>query len=160
MIEVYTGLFVGDEDDYSAIANEEHWAIVHACKNPFHVEIVGYKGSLPNTHPEYRVARRGSRLALNIVDAPNPALFSRELLIIPALDFIDEQRKLGKLVLIHCNRGESRSPSLALLYLAKRLKAIPSTTFFDAEQAFIALYPSYSPKTGIRGHIQQNWDLY
>ena len=161
MIEVHSKLFVGDESDYSRIAGVENWAIVHACKEPFHRQAVGYSGkAAPKGHPEYLIARRGNRLMMNIVDAENPMFFDRIGLITPALDFVDEQRTSDRKVLIHCNEGHSRSPSLALLYLAMRLQAIPAETFNAAETAFMQLYSGYHPKAGIRGHIRANWEQY
>ncbi len=60
-------------------------------------------------------------LILNMVDAKDPELFSKEM-IDAALDFMDETLSRGLKVLVHCDRGESRSPSIALLYVAARLK--------------------------------------
>lgn len=74
MIEVYPNLFVGDEADYRIVLNMSGWFIVHACKEPFHRQALGYAGrGAPKDHPEYLVAERDGRLILNLVDAPNPA---------------------------------------------------------------------------------------
>jgi len=113
----------------------------------------------PKDHPEYLVARRGNRLILNIVDADNPAFFAKEM-IDAALDFTDKALARGLKVLIHCNQGESRSPSIALLYMAARLGALPTESLYAAEEQFRKLYPRYNPKPGIRGHLYQHWQLY
>jgi len=161
MIEVHTNLFVGDENAYYSFASRESgWAVVHACKEPFHRQTLGYTGrAVAKTHPEYLVARRGDRLILNIVDTDNPDFYSRDM-INQSLDFIDEMRSKDMRVLIHCNQGESRSPSIALLYLATRLKVLPTDSFEAAEKQFRTLYPRYYPKLGIREHIRQNWQYY
>jgi hypothetical protein len=160
MIEVYPNLFVGSEPDFRAISRQENWAIVHACKEPYHRQALGYSGrGAPKEHPEYLVARRGNRLCLNIVDADNPAFFAREM-IDQALDFMQEALSGGQRVLVHCNQGESRSPSLALLLMASRLNALPSESLEAAEIKFLELYPAYRPGSGIRGHLQQFWQQY
>jgi predicted protein tyrosine phosphatase len=109
MIEVYSRLFIGSELDYEGtVSHQSGWAIVHACKEPYHRQALGYSGrAVPSTHPEYLIAQRGKRLILNMVDTDNPRFFAKEM-IIRALDFIDQQRADGLKVLIHCNQGESR----------------------------------------------------
>lgn len=161
MIQVCTNLFVGSEYDYrTQITGTDCWAVVHACKEPYHREALGYSGrGAPKDHPEYLVARRGDRLILNMVDANDPALFAKEM-INQALDFIDEQLAVGHKVLVHCNQGESRAPSIALLYMACRLHVLPTDSLEAAEHAFVTKYPGYNPKPGIREHLRQNWRAY
>ena len=72
-----------------------------------------------------------------------------------ALEFI-EQNILLKKVLIHCNHGFSRSPSIALMYLAKKNK-IQNKSLQDAYRDFIKLYPGYTPGNGIYLYMQNNW---
>ena len=115
MIEVYTKLFVGSELDYEGIVSRQSgWAVVQACKDPYHRQALGYsERAAPKNHPEYLVALRGMRLILNIVDANDPAFFDKGM-ITQALDFIDQQHSDKLNVLVHCNQGESRGPSIAL----------------------------------------------
>jgi predicted protein tyrosine phosphatase len=161
MIEMHPNLFVGDEHDYvSRVVHEDRWAVVHACKEPYHRQTLGYSGrGAPKDHPEYLAARRGDRLILNMVDANDPAFFAKEM-IDQALDFIDEQLAVGHKVLVHCNQGESRAPSIALLYMACRLHVLPTDSLEAAERAFVTKYPGYNPKPGIREHLRQNWQMY
>ncbi len=161
MIEVHPNLFVGDENDYLySVAAQPGWAVVHACKEPFHRQAVGYSGrAAPKGHPEYLVARRGDRLMLNIVDVDDPRFFAKEM-IDSALDFIDEQLAKGLKVLVHCNQGESRGPSIALLYMAARLGALRKESLEAAEERFRLLYPRYSPKYGLREHLRRSWPTY
>ena len=162
MIEEYSQLYVGNQADYdNIVAYQSDWAVVHACKEPYHRDALGYVGrAVSRQHPEYLVARRGDRLILNIADADNPMFFSKDGLIVPALDFITDKRAEGKSVLIHRNLGESRSPAIALLYMATRLQALPNESLSAAEGEFRKLYPAYNPKPGIRGHLQQFWPQY
>lgn len=158
MKEVIEGLFVGNENDVGEIELRE-LAIVHACKEPFHRQLLGYTGrGAPKDHPEYLWAERGNRLYMNIVDAPKSIFFDKSL-IDKALDFIHEKLNQGLKVLVHCNEGFSRSPSIALLYLVKH-GLIEGNTLEDAEAEFLKLYPEYNPGAGIRGFVKEHFEEY
>ena len=178
LIEIYPNVFVGDENDYLNLGKEHipgrnidqptgDWAVLHCNKEPHHRQFVGYTGrGAPKDHPEYLVARRENRMALNMVDAKSPQFFSKEM-IISGLNFLDECYKAGKKLLIHCNLGESRGPSIGMLFVLKRAvpldekeQQIPIETFEDAEVSFKQVYPSYNPGEGIKGHLQQFWSEY
>ncbi len=58
--------------------------------------------------------------------------------------------------MVHCNQGRSRSPTIAMLVLAKSLPA----KFEDAEDAFREIYPDYDPANGMREFARMNWDDY
>jgi len=116
VIEVYPNLFVGSAADYDReVRRQAGWCVVRACKEPYHRQALGYSGrAAPSSHPEYLVARRGDRLVLNFVDAPDPRYVPRKL-VDAALEFVHECLAEGSRVLVHCNQGESRAPTLALL---------------------------------------------
>jgi hypothetical protein len=160
MTEVYPNLWVGDENDYelgAEIWNE--WRVVLAAKEPFHRDALGYTGrGAPKEHPEYLFAHRENRLILNMVDADDPGYFAVEM-IEEALDFIESSLSEGMKVFVCCNKGGSRSPSIALLCMA-RLGALPKDSFEEAEGAFFDLYEPYNPRPGIREHLRLNWDYY
>ena len=159
MIEIYPNLFIGIADDYElSVKGQTDWVVVHACKFPYHRDELGYKSAAPKNHPEYLIARRGNRLILNLVDAPNPAYIPKEI-IDAALEFIHKGLSEGKKVLVHCNLGESRSPSIGLLYLAIHTDKL-SKDFATAEQEYRKIYPSYNPGLGMRGFLVNNWDSY
>jgi len=161
MIEVFPNLFVGSQDDYEMIVRlAPDWHVVHACKEPYHRQALGYSGrGAPKDHPEYLLARRDNRLILNLVDVADPSFIRKEI-IDAALSFIYEALKEQKKVLVHCNKGESRGPSIGLLYLHSRTEALSAASFVDAEQAFMKVYPMYNPAGGIRGFLQINFDAY
>lgn len=161
MIEIYPNLFIGNEYDYeSKVRHEPGWCIVHACKEPYHRQALGYTGrAAPQNHPEYLIARRGNRLVLNLVDAPDPAYIPKEI-IDAALEFISTSLESGNRVLVHCNEGFSRSAGIGLLYLAKNTDRLPNTNFTEYEVAFRSIYPPYNPKSGMRGFIAANWQNY
>lgn len=60
-------------------------------------------------------------------------------------------------MLTHCNMGQSRAPSLAMLALAKVHHVIPNESFDGAWDAFRTLWPSYSPGRGIRLFLSSAW---
>jgi len=158
MIEIYPNLFIGEEHDYeSRVQHQPGWCIVHACKEPYHRQALGYtQRAAPKTHPEYLIARRGTRLILNLVDALDPAYIPKEI-IDAALEFISTSLSSGNRVLVHCNEGCSRSASIGLLFLAKYTDKLPKGDFFIAETSFRSLYPPYNPKSGMRGFMMGNW---
>jgi hypothetical protein len=73
-----------------------------------------------------------------------------------ALSFIDRYLPTRK-VLIHCNKGKSRAPSLALLYLAKRLQVINSESYATAAKDFRTKFSGYQPGLGIQIYLTEHW---
>jgi protein-tyrosine phosphatase len=97
-----------------------------------------------------------SNLYLNMID-PSVPLFMPPLFS-EFLRFARAQWNGGKHVLIHCNQGESRAPSLALLFLAKVPGALPAESFDVAKQAYLRLDPVYSPGQGIQTYLREHWN--
>jgi len=104
MTEIHTNLYVGNENDYEfKVKNREGWNVIHACKEPYHRQTLGYSGrGAPKDHPEYLIAKRDNRLILNLVDVENPAYIAKEIMD-EALQFIDQNLEAGRKVLVHCN---------------------------------------------------------
>jgi len=161
VIEVVSGLYVGDQAAYELeVAGRPGWSVVHACKEPYHRQLLGYSGrGAPKDHPEYLWAERGDRLYLNLVDAPDPVYIPKEL-IDRAVVWIHEALAGGSKVLVHCNQGESRSPTIALLHMAKYTEQFAEMPEADAEAVFRAIYPRYNPGQGMRGFMVNNWSRY
>lgn len=159
MKEITRNLFIGSQDDYELnVKFLPDWYVIHACKEPYHRQALGYSGrAVANTHPEYLIAERDNRLILNLVDAADPKYIAKEI-IDKAVAAIDENINSRK-VLLHCNQGMSRSATIGLLYLHHI--GIISTSFFkEAETEFKNLYPLYMPGNGMRVFAEQNWDYY
>lgn len=156
MIEVSKNLYIGDENDCFYEIRED-WVVIHACKSPCHQRGVGYRGSLPQTHPEYLISEKGDHLYLNMVDMQQPLSprYTNPILK-RATDFI-EKNILSKKILVHCNLGESRAPSIALVYLAKT-GFISKDNFDKAVEDFKKVYHLYTPGTGIYSYLKSNWD--
>lgn len=95
---------------------------------------------------------------MNWVDAPSPRLFDWTGVggFTRILDFMAEQMALGRKVLVSCDRGISRAPTVGLLYSSKRLGVIDSSSFESAHSGFIELYPAYRP-SGVGRYAAENW---
>lgn len=151
-----TNIYVGGLLD--VIHTDNKWAFVHATQT-VHYKMLGWnrKNNKPDkSHPNYLYLRTNYHLSLNWVDGRpelfewyGPSGFSY------ILDFIESCQ--DKKILVHCDSGISRSPSIVLLYLAKRLTRIPTQSFLDAKREFMYIYPAYNPG-GIATYIECNWN--
>jgi predicted protein tyrosine phosphatase len=151
--EVTDRLFFGDE---SSCTHEcaGSVAVVHACKEPCHRRAVGYsERSLPSSHSNYLVLERGHHLYLNLIDPPAPLFMMPSF--VAFMRFVDAQIS-ARPVLIHCNEGRSRAPSLALLYASKRLSLFPADSYAVAAAGFRQRFP-YEPGLGIQKWLTNNW---
>ena len=161
MIEIHPNLFLGHQGAYEyQVQGQNGWAVVHACKEPYHRNLLGYttRGA-PKDHPEYLFAERGNRLYLNLVDANDPAYILKEI-IDKAIAFIHEKRAKSLKVLVHCNQGESRGPAIGFLYLLQHTNTLPKTSLDDALTKFRQIYPAFYPSRGISGFIAVHWEEY
>jgi hypothetical protein len=158
MTEIYKNLYVGNLVDFEDNQFNDNFYFVQACKEPCHRKAVGYKGRTPEiTHPEYLIAYRDRKIILNMIDPPTAKYFEN-ILFEKALIFINENLQNDKKVLIHCNQGISRSPSIGLLFLATHGK-IRNESYDVAKEDFQKLYPDYMP-SGIRDFLTINWSCY
>lgn len=160
MVEIMNNLFVGNDNDYERIfKHETNWAVIHACKEPYHRQLLGYTSQgAPKNHPEYLIALRKNILFLNIVDANSSAYIPKEI-INKAINFIKENMDLNIKTLVHCNKGESRSPIIVMLYLAS-IGYFMNEDFYTAESSFINLYPNYNPGKGMRDFAIEHFCSY
>jgi len=161
MTEICPNLYVGHQGDYEyQVKGQDGWAVIHACKEPYHRQLLGYTGrGAPEDDPDYFFAERGNRLYLNLVDAPNPAYIPKEI-IDKAISFIHARLSEGVMVLVHCNQGESRGPGIGFLYMLRHTDALPKTSLDEALAAFRKVYSSFRPSGGISGFIAQHWEEY
>lgn len=116
MREVYPNVFQGDDTDVEKFLNlfPDGW-IIHAAKEPWHRNAVGYVGkSAPADDPEYLYAVRKNRMFLNMVDAHDPKYINKEM-VDRALHYALRAVDFGWPLLIHCNQGKSRSVMLCAL---------------------------------------------
>ncbi len=158
MTEIDKNIFVGNLIDYRNYQFDTDFHFVQACKEPCHREALGYtKRTAEKNHPEYLIAYRERRIILNMTD-PSTGKYFENILFQKSLEFIDENLNNGKKILIHCNQGISRSPSIGLLFLATKNK-IRNESFEIAKEDFRKIYPNYAP-SGIREFLTLNWNNY
>lgn len=128
-------------------------ANVHACKAPCFIGIRPDAKGPPSPLAPTTI-ERGNDLYLNMIDPDRP-LF-RLAMFQHYMDFVD--RHFGRRpVIVHCKQGRSRSPSLVLLWLAKRTDVLPSHTYAAALAVFASRWPC-SPRAGIVSWLHHNWD--
>ena len=98
-------------------------------------------------------------MALNLVDmdrfSENYLDFNRDMFD-TAFSFLDEYRLQGYKILIHCNQGESRAPTIGLLYIA-RLGTFEYADFDTSVQKLKEVYPVYMPKRNIFLTVKSLW---
>lgn len=162
MIEVATNIYMGNQTDFENLRYTSGWSFLHCCKDPYHKELVGYSGNLSSTNPDYAYKIIGHRMALNLVDmdfySANYLQFNKDMFE-NAFNFLDNQLRAGNKVLIHCNQGESRAPSLTMLYLA-RIGVLPRDNFLNTFIKFKMKYPIMNPKKNIITTVENLWDVF
>jgi len=151
-------LHIGSLIDLTRI-NEEDWAVVHATQT-VHYQIFGWDRRVnkpDKNHPNYIYYEKDNKLSLNWVDgAAYLYNWSGVGTFIKILNFIDNWIS-KKNVLIHCDQGQSRSPTIGMLYLAKRAKKISNDSYSIAKNEFMEKCPHYSPG-GIGEYVRANWE--
>jgi len=154
MKEIISNLFIGSDLDCRHANN--HFAVIHACKT-CHQSGVGYCGNLSSSHPNYLIYEDNEHLYLNMVDMDRELLprFTHPIMK-SAITFIEKYIDEWQ-ILIHCNQGQSRSPSIGMVYLA-RMNIITTTSYSEAKNEFILVYPNFLPGRGIELYLMKNWD--
>ena len=159
MYKITERIFIGNDSDCNYKSSNTLTSIptVHSCKT-CHQKALKYKGNIDPNNSFYLVYEELDNLFLNIVDMDTP-LLHRYMSIITkaALDFIGRKIKQDP-VIIHCNVGESRAPSIALLWLAKRSKLIRDNSFHEARLDMLKLFPDYNPSKGLALYLENHWE--
>ncbi|NTV52872.1 MAG: hypothetical protein HGA76_07675 [Candidatus Firestonebacteria bacterium] len=75
------------------------------------------------------------------------------------LDLLDYHLQHGEVVLVS-ELGESRAPSLALLWLVFRSETLSRSSFAAARMDFSRIYPRYLPWPGWIIFFEQEWDAF
>jgi predicted protein tyrosine phosphatase len=160
MIQVYPNLYVGSQDDYERSRAEfTAWLVIHACKEPYHRQALGYTGrAASKDHPEDLIAKRDNRLILNLVDAADPAYIPDQIMD-TAIGEIHAALPRGQKVFVHCNQGHSRSPAIAMLYLGTHTDVLP-VSFEEAFAKFNGIYPPFAPAGGTLGFLRRRWSQF
>ena len=129
------------------------------AKYPYHKQIVGYSKNCPKDHLEYLYAIRAKNhiMALNMVDAKEPKYFSDEM-ILAGIDFIQGELAQGRNVVVVCNKGESRSATMCLMYMMAHGDFDKSMTHEEVFSEFNKIAPDWKPGEGILQYCIEFWD--
>lgn len=155
MEEIIKHLWIGSDDDVPE-AKKRGYARLACCKDgpDGHREMLGYETLGAPKGKDYLFARKGDWMALNLIDSENPMLIPDKV-IDAGIDFIQEQMDKGNKILVHCNAGMSRSPSIVMLYLHKIGEL--SQGYNRALHIFKTLYPKYAPAHGMEYKVRTRW---
>lgn len=170
MKQVSTNLYVGTVEDFQEILDnslsDAHWSILGACKDPLHrkyaklqgAACAGYSGrAMPKDEPEYLFAKRNHALYCNLIDA-NDMKYIPDAIIEECLEFISKELAQDRKVLIVCNKGESRSPSIALMYMIEIGEFDDCKDWDMVLEWFREVYPAYNPKKGFYDYVKQFYE--
>jgi len=161
--QVYDGLFVGNGYDTYKFAG----SILHCAKNPWfddaaaNINLLEKLGDprgvlAPPTYPcllnRNVILVEYNEMALNMVDVADPSYFSDEM-VNSGLQFISDRMADGDPVLVHCNMGVSRSPSMAFLWMFEH--GFLDDDYETACEDFQDLYPDWFPGAGIKGYLDK-----
>jgi len=150
-------LYVGTKEEFS-LAKSQGMKIVCALNraNGFvtHQSEIGWTGrGCDKSHPNYLFKETEEVIYLNMIDGEDPK-YVNDAMINPALEFIKGNLEQGFSVFIYCSLGESRSPSIALMYMLEN-GLIPVDNAIEEFKS--KYYPKYAPKLGNAGYIKQRW---
>ena len=151
-------IFVGTKEEYDD-ARQKGMKIVCALNRSkgfvSHKSVVGWTGmGCSPVHPDYYFKRDSDAIYLNMIDGDDPRYLS-DLMINAALRFIHDSISDGHEVFIYCSLGESRSPSIALMYMLQTGIIKPS---YDVLMRFKSeYYSNYNPKRGNAVYIINRW---
>tara|TARA_B100000287_G_scaffold237299_1_gene223276 strand:+ start:1972 stop:2475 length:504 start_codon:yes stop_codon:yes gene_type:complete len=143
-------LIIGDQDD--CVEGSEELPVVHACKFPCYMDKIKPTKSYPKHDKRYLWVSDENNLYLNLVDSRVPRF---------QLDSFFEFIKFGRgkrKILIHCNKGRSRSVALAILLYSVDAEEDYSS-FREAKDSFERKFPEVprTPSRGIQFFLSKNW---
>ncbi len=143
-----TNLYIGNKEDEKK-TNRREFVIIHACKSYF--DIIKSETFEKNS----KIKLSNNELYINWEDLPDSDYFDiltfNQVLFWMKYYYSGDQK-----ILVHCDWGQSRSPTLVLVFMSKVLKVLPDN-FFDALEEFKILYPEYVTPSGISKFVKANW---
>ena len=156
MEQIIKGLWVGSDKDVPE-AKKRGYARLSATKDGIdsHRSMLGYTGRSAPAGPEYLFARRGDVMALNLIDVDDPEFISSDMLD-EGVKFIAEMLHAGKKILVHCNAGHSRGPTMAMLAM-RAVGELPQP-FNRAKHIFKTLYEPFDEGHGMETKARELWN--
>lgn len=155
MEEIIKNLFLGSDKDHETAA-AKGWPILICAKDgPHgHRSELNYKEHSAPKGDQYYFVDSGKNRHLNLIDPDSPQLIPKQV-INAGLAFIKHYQEKEQPILVHCNQGQSRGPSMVLMYL-RTIGEMPNG-FLQSEKKFKTIYPKYDPLQGIKSFAQTNW---
>lgn len=152
-------IYVGTKEEYQDAINSGMkivCALNRASGFVTHQSVVGWSGRGCNKeHPDYLYRLESDAIYLNMIDGDDPKYISDDM-IDAALDFIHWRLEVGEKVFVYCSLGESRSLSIALMYMLEHGLIEP----YDSIEIFRKkYYEKYSPKKGNSEYIEDRWGV-
>lgn len=156
MKQISPNVYVGSDEDYEKLKDEKSWAFLRCCKfgSGGHKETLGYDTQAAPEGKNKYVVKRGNLMALNLLDLHDPH-FVPEDAIQAGLYFIRDHVDDNK-VLVACNAGHSRGPTVGLMWL-RTIGRLPMG-FMQAEKVFRDIYPKFDPTQGIEQFARMHWN--
>lgn len=157
MENIIPRLYVGGDTDYMKVKDKHNWSVLRCCKegDGGHRDTLGYTGQAAPKGASYLSVDQRGRRALNFIDPHDPNFIPMEM-IVRGLEFIDKRLASGDNVLVACNAGHSRGPTMAMLYL--RSIGELAGNFIQSERIYRTLYHEYDPGIGMRTFARAHWD--
>lgn len=154
MHEVFPRIHIGALSD--CVPGTADHLVIHACKAPCHKRRVGYATTVARDHPQYLFVDDEWELFLNLIDPRIPLFRPESFWAIRA--FLKRHGDHSP-VLIHCNQGESRAPTVALLCAQWRHHGTWDS-WGHAKEAMTARYPRFHPGAGLDRFMEDQWTTF
>jgi hypothetical protein len=94
-------------------------------------------------------------MALNMLDLDDPHYVDPDM-ILTGLNFVKDALLSGQKVLIACNAGHSRGPTVGLMFL-KYIGDLPNISYLRSVYLFHHIYKGYSAAQGIEQFARTHW---
>lgn len=155
-VRIYPHLRVGGDDAYERLKNEENWSFLRCCKyGPGgHQRTLDYHTLAAPEGSEHFVVKRGHLMALNMLDLDDPHYVDPDM-IFTGLEFVKQELEAGREVLISCNAGLSRGPTVGLMFL-RYIGDLPHA-YLHSVRLFYHIYRQYRPSQGIEQFARNVW---
>lgn len=153
-------IYIGVKEEYGLAINRSMKIICALNRSKgfvTHQSVVGWEGRGCNPlSPYYLYMRDYDAIYLNMIDGDKPEYVS-DIMVNAALNFIDHWIGGGSEVFIYCSLGESRAPSIALMYLLENnLIERSENTFKIFKEKYCR---SYNPRCGNLLYIKKRWNI-
>lgn len=150
---IIDGLYVGSQNNFFELMQNENWVFVQAAREPFFLKECDLKYISSEKEPLFVIKQ--NLIALNLSDSRDESTSELMIMASTALRFIKENLDNDKNVLVHCNHGVSRSPSIALMYVLKNTGLLSNKTFAEIIETYKSIYPKYNPTNKMLNMVAQ-----